>query len=775
MSRLKYRSFMLLFIVIWVNAIVSVPIPLPVNSAYNQTSQTKEVKTRPKFVEIKLPIKLASMDELFAWVKNTMHNMASKIDIKLGGDRSENGDGNKSAKNAENVEIKEQSAASRNAVVGYEDMDSWSETGNEMFAPLLNAEAFLPLFFGNNANKLRGNEYSRYAYNAIGDSEVSKNKKMIKLNSGGTIAQSILSSSEQNNSDAVELPTERPPSSMLLNGSKISLPSPVPFSIPFEAYITITREPHEFVSKIQANTTATGSNNSPNISPLVFSSPVHVPRQITSDCNHSRDLVIRDHFQSNQSGNFKERPCKEKSHDPEEKKERLEAPKRKNNSRTRDNSRKRQLSTLGDILKSLGLIRKPNKGSKLQESATTSSAIRKNKRPPDDPTRPTFLFDDRPTRNESSQRQEFDDSDEEEKGGSLGSVADLVPLALPILEGLSDPESEDDIIEVIEAAVPILQGLSEGDGDDEGGGVNDLIGMIVPLIIRIINGRDGQGIDLAALFGPIFNLLAPFIGPVLAPIIGPLIRTISNPPTDGSSLGALITAIAGPLSAPQEPSGMSPLSIVIAGTTAALLRELKPGTPGGSDVGALVGSILSGVLAGTSAGLSGGSSGASGGGGAARYGTPVTSSTINVGFPGRPAANPLHSSFSNGPSHAESTVHIGSTVRPTYLYPHHQTIVASVATPTRLPSPRPSIVHHNSGPLAAATAQDSYLPTGAAVSAASVNPLALLGNSVKDILGAGIQVVSSLINAVFGILGASSSEEPAPTYGAPSGYGHASG
>ncbi|XP_015124743.1 mucin-19 [Diachasma alloeum] len=335
--------------------------------------------------------------------------------------------------------------------------------------------------------------------------------------------------------------------------------------------------------------------------------------------------------------------------------------------------------------------------------------------------------------------------------------------------------------------------------------------MIVPVIIRIINGKDGQGIDLAALFGPIFSLLAPFIGPVLAPIIGPLIRTISNPPTEGSSLAALITAIAGPLSAPQEPSGMSPLSIVIAGTTAALLRELKPGAPGGSDVGALIGSILSGVLAGTSAGLSGGSSGGSDSGSPAPYAAPVSSSTINVGFPGRPSPGPPHNPFSNRPSLAESTVHIGSTVRPsyssvrpsyssvapTYPYPHHQ---ATVATPTRLPSPRPLVQHH-SGPVTAATGQDSYLPTGTSVPASSVNPLALLGSSVKDILGAGIQsvpassvnplallgssvkdilgagiqVVSSLINAVFGILGASSAEPPAPTYGAPSGYGQASG
>ncbi|XP_063986664.1 uncharacterized protein LOC135167416 [Diachasmimorpha longicaudata] len=788
MSRLKCGSFALIVVVMLVNSIVGVPTP-----SVNATSDKPEARSRPKFVEIQLPVKLTSMDELFTWVKTAMQNMASKIDVTLAGNRSE---GKKGVKRVDKVNDKttrvhekptkgddktrtgggEPSASPRIANVGYDSVSSWSKTGNEIIAPLLHAGAFLPLFFGEGyADKFRAGEYEKYAYDV---GVATPGEKTVKFKPRGVDSQGSTTGGGRNTSGTAEPSPEAAATGRVVNGGGNHRQG-VPFSIPFEAVITITRE-HEVGTKGLENGTVSGASS--NV--LSGGAVTPVPQQ-SRDCNHSAPSIY-----------FQPRPQELggaedlRGEGPEVYpggdrrpggRERVEVPKRNSNSRNKDNSRRR-LVTLGDLLKSIGLIRKSNKSSKLQEAATvTSTARRPPKKSRDDPfRRPAFHFEDelpqRPTRNESSQRQEFDDSDEE-AGGSLGSVAELVPLALPILEGLSDPESEDDLIEVIQAAVPILQGLSEGD-DDEGGGVNDLIAMIVPVIIRIINGKDGQGIDLAALFGPIFSLLAPFIGPVLAPIIGPLIRTISNPPTEGSSLGALITAIAGPLSAPQEPSGMSPLSIVIAGTTAALLRELKLGAPGGSDVGALVGSILSGVLAGTSAGLSGGSSGGTESASPAPYGAPVSASTINVGFPGRPSPGPPLNQFSNQPSHAEGTVHIGSTVRPsyttirpTYPYPHYQ---ATVATPTRLPSPRPLVQHH-SGPVTAATGQDSYLPTGTAVPASSVNPLALLGNSVKDILGAGIQVVTSLINAVFGIIGASSADPPAPTYGAPSGYGHASG
>ncbi|KAK0092042.1 hypothetical protein PV326_002325 [Microctonus aethiopoides] len=464
------------------------------------------------------------------------------------------------------------------------------------------------------------------------------------------------------------------------------------------------------------------------------------------------------------------------------------------NTHNNDNSKERQTTNLNDILKALGITRKLTTKSKIQEAATISTvAMTKptNKSREQFLPQPSFDFEDpleKPRRNESSQRQEFDDDGdddedyEEDEQGSLGSIADLLPLALPILEDLSNPEGDTDLIEVLQAAIPLIQGLSEPD-EDGNGGAKELIDMIVPIITKIVRGKDGEGIDIGALIGPLFGLIAPFIGPVLAPIIGPLIRTISNPPTgEGSSLASLITAITGPLSTPQEPSGMSPLSIVIAGTTAALLKEIKPGSPGGSDLGALVGAILSGVIAGTSGGLSGGSSGPEEPGYAPyKYDlqSPIFAGTVNTGFTGRPSPGPpLNSPFNIlRPNHPENAVNIGSTHRPLSL--NHPSRPPSHAPQFLKPGPTPytqsqSYSSHLHGPVPAAATNangggSSYLPYGATpVPANSVNPFSLITMSVKDILGAGIQVVSTLVNAIFGIIGASSMEQPKPSYGPPS-------
>lgn len=50
------------------------------------------------------------------------------------------------------------------------------------------------------------------------------------------------------------------------------------------------------------------------------------------------------------------------------------------------------------------------------------------------------------------------------------------------------------------------------------------------------------------------------------------------------------------------------------------------------------------------------------------------------------------------------------------------------------------------------------------------NPGHLLGTSIKGIISGALQLVGSLLKALTGILGASS-QEPAPSYGPPTGYG----
>ncbi|XP_044014345.1 uncharacterized protein LOC122856661 [Aphidius gifuensis] len=444
-----------------------------------------------------------------------------------------------------------------------------------------------------------------------------------------------------------------------------------------------------------------------------------------------------------------------------------------------DNSKKRQISTIGELLNQLGIFGRPSGTNKTPEASTLTSIFSRptKKKIRGTTSRPFSLeFDDLPDipdRNETSQRQEFDDEEEEEEQGSLGSIADLIPLALPILEDLSNPESESDLIEVLEAAIPIIQGLSDADG--ENGGTQELINMIVPVIKKIVGGKNGQGIDLSAIAAPLFNLLAPFIGPLLAPVIGPLIRTISNPSPEGSSLESLITAVLGPLTTPQEPSKMSPLSIVLAGTTAALLKELKLGQPGGSDLGALISAILTGVISGTSAGLSGGLSGGSSGdsshgehvGSHQAYNpyttnipSPVASSIVNFGYANRPSPGPpVHSPFFiHRPNYSASTVNIGSTIRPETprptIYNHHNYHQSTTPHPQKIPSPKPIINNPGSFPDASTDVQHEHVPN--AVPAHTVNPLALIGDTIKDVLGAGGQIVTAFINAIVGIFGGSS-------------------
>lgn len=439
MSRLKYRSLMLLFTVIWVNSISAIPTPL-VNDTTNQTNES----SRPKFVEIKLPVKIASVDHIVSWVKNAMRSMASKIDITVPGAKSEVNDTRKPGKAIESSEKKpiiltkieaNQSASPRNSVVGFEKeaVNPWPAIGNEIFSPLLNAEAFLPLFFGNNyADKFRADDYSKYSYNTLvtGDKSEAVAKHPI---------QSLMTSQNGGNaSDAVESATE---SGRIVDNGNAS-PSPVPFSIPFEAFITITREPHDPEPKIHVNTTSIG--HPPNISSLIVPSSPPVVQQIRSDCNHSRpyfeprpnnpdnfdnqrpgNFAPRpnnpDNFDNQRPGNFESRPNNDDfdNHRPNferkpyrsdqdfvrnmgfnDDRRRPSGDDKRNDSRgksskSKDSSRKRQLATLGDILKSLGLIRKSTKSTRLQEAATTTTAVKKpSQRARGDPPRATFQFED---------------------------------------------------------------------------------------------------------------------------------------------------------------------------------------------------------------------------------------------------------------------------------------------------------------------------------------------------------------------------------------------
>ncbi|XP_043285778.1 uncharacterized protein [Venturia canescens] len=243
--------------------------------------------------------------------------------------------------------------------------------------------------------------------------------------------------------------------------------------------------------------------------------------------------------------------------------------------------------------------------------------------------------------------------------GSLGSITDLLPLVIPILEDILDPKTETDLGEVLAAALPLVQGLSDPEDED----APDIIGMIGPVLTNILAGKDGQGSDVAAILRPLVTLVAPLIGPVLGPLVGPALTASSNPnrgPGNNVDRQRIVN----------NPPSRRPHSN--------LPQNLPPG------------------------------------------------------------AHP----------------------RPPSYVQH-----------------RPQGPYHAGTSYAATEGGSSYLPYGTnAVPASSANPIAVIGGAIKDVLGAGIQVVSSVINAAFGIIGGSSGggDDPKPVYGPPA-QGYAQG
>ncbi|XP_076676288.1 uncharacterized protein LOC143373184 [Andrena cerasifolii] len=201
----------------------------------------------------------------------------------------------------------------------------------------------------------------------------------------------------------------------------------------------------------------------------------------------------------------------------------------------------------------------------------------------------------------SESDSDYDDDDDDE-GGSIKAIIGLLQLVGPILEDLSDPESDTDIAEVVEAAVPILQDLSEGDGETEG---LDIPGILVPVLLQLSGGPEGQR-DSAAILRPILQLSAPLIGPLVGPLIVPLSHQSSQPPgSGGSNVKDLIQSISSPLSQITGPGKMSMLTKLIAGVVSSLSKSSNTYGKGKSDITSLVKAVVAGSVAGTSAGSSG--------------------------------------------------------------------------------------------------------------------------------------------------------------------------
>ncbi|XP_072745777.1 uncharacterized protein [Anoplolepis gracilipes] len=301
--------------------------------------------------------------------------------------------------------------------------------------------------------------------------------------------------------------------------------------------------------------------------------------------------------------------------DTNEEKEQEDRQKKKNEKKTKSarkqnlnsQNNNRQPSILGDLLRMLGILKKLPKNTTEITVATPVLSILKGT----NSQKIQVTFDDEIPPNQerqnetNNQAQELNDDDDdddededEEEGGSIQALIDLLPLAAPLLEDLSDPESDTNVIEVLQAAIPLLEELSDPEQD----GI-DIPAVFLPLSQKLSEGPEGEGSDSGAILGPLITLIAPLIGPLLGPLIGPLSRASSGPGGKQGS-ASLITAIAGPLSEPQGPYGQSVLSNLIATITAKLSKELAASADE-SDVKSLVSSLVSGVLAGASAGSSG--------------------------------------------------------------------------------------------------------------------------------------------------------------------------
>ncbi|XP_076642219.1 uncharacterized protein LOC143353011 [Halictus rubicundus] len=199
---------------------------------------------------------------------------------------------------------------------------------------------------------------------------------------------------------------------------------------------------------------------------------------------------------------------------------------------------------------------------------------------------------------DESSSDESDYSDEEEEGGSVQALINLLELAAPVLEDLSDPESDTDFANVLEVGIPLLEDLSNGDGVNPG---IDVAGILVPILLQISGGPEGMG-DSVAILTPLLQVLAPLVGPLSGPLLVPLSRQSSNAPGQGgSSSGNLITNLSGPLSEVMGPGKMSMIQSLIAGVVSSLSKN----SGGGSDITSLVKAIVAGSVSGTSASSSG--------------------------------------------------------------------------------------------------------------------------------------------------------------------------
>ncbi|EGI70809.1 hypothetical protein G5I_00391 [Acromyrmex echinatior] len=662
LSRILSRSNCILILIIF-NLASSAPLKSQRNSPFQNE---QGFSASPKILEIQLPLKITSKEDLVAWSKYVMSLMASKINLPSIFKNSPSVEtrlpftsnlGSKSKEIMKKASLNEKRQGVNyparrlkepplqrpdDKVVAYplpigamQPTSSSSQDPSSLSTSNING----PTDFGQYMDFNIGNPFQQSEIDTFGNFDAflqtpaNTYLPLPPIN----IAQSYQNAINKNISDFEEpakLQTMRnslnlhihnnelqqtlPTVNNELTGLNLSHNIDVPLlTFPFQAVITIAKElpTATMISKMQPKD-YTAIRDFPNEFLPYFEN------DYTFANNSERVNVVFNDFVTETSETKTEGKVKKGKQKEEQKQQNINEQKKQNQKKMKSTNKqkssiKRQSAILGDLLRMLGILRKLPKNSTEINVAKPVLSILKGT----NTQKIQVAFEETPPnrgrRNETFQAQqlsedddenddngngangngdngngdnenddiknddddddgpqtEAQEEDEEEEGGSIQALIEILPLAAPILEDLSDPESDVDIAEVLQGAIPLLEGLSD---PEEEGGV-DIPAVLLPLSQKLSEGPEGQGSDSGAILGPIIQLIAPLSGPLSGPLIGPLSRSSSGP--EGVQGSASVFAASG------EP-----------------LSKESAASASESDVKSLVSSIVTGVLAGASTG-----------------------------------------------------------------------------------------------------------------------------------------------------------------------------
>ncbi|KAL7299149.1 hypothetical protein TKK_0007748 [Trichogramma kaykai] len=204
------------------------------------------------------------------------------------------------------------------------------------------------------------------------------------------------------------------------------------------------------------------------------------------------------------------------------------------------------------------------------------------------------------------QKQTFDDvfpnidyTDDDE--GSLGSIEDLLPLFLPLLEEIfENPDTLVDLADILLDSAGLFADIGQ---DLLVAFTPDSLKVTIPIILNLLVGKDGMGSDVGAVLGPLIQLIGPLIGPLYGPLFGSLSSTYSGP--QALPIANVLAFYFGYFS--DERYGGDLVSTLTTSLIKIITKELF-GPKSNLDIEGFVMQAVKGTLSGLSSGSSGGSS-----------------------------------------------------------------------------------------------------------------------------------------------------------------------